>query len=594
MNSKNWLVTAMLLSLLGCAQKPSREVIIEDGKRPTVSAAILIEEAQEAISARDFRNADPLLQQLNFSTLTPIETLQYNLLALEYAIGRKHVDQSQQILNRINREQLDQSTTEDQIRYGLLKAQFHELSGHHLTAARERDFLSPILEGETRSNNHQKIWQNLTNISLENLLKWAETAPNTQFADWLQLAAIAKDPVYTLTEHITAVNQWRLAHPAHPAAITLPGGLSLLEEMAQQQPKHIALLLPLTGSLANSGKAVREGFMAAYYQTLQRGYEVPTISIIDTEAAGNIELAYGDALALEAEWVIGPLDKKQVNQLAKLESLPLPTLALNYSDQIAVGEQPDDFYQFGLAAEDEARLIAERAFQLGYRRVLALSPDNAWGKRIYASFEQHWLDLGGDIAEQRFYKQKKDYNPEIKALLNVDDSQKRYKAVRRLMRESVEFEPRRRQDADWVFLLALPKQGRQIRPMFDFNFAGDLPVFSTSQIFAGKSNRKKDTDLNGIQFTDLPWLLENSELKTEVESNQKRAKGSYARLYAMGVDAFRLYPRLKQLSALPHSKIFGVTGDLSIDGEGKIHRKMPFAIFKRGRPVSINLDQSNE
>jgi len=591
MNSKNWLVTAVLLSLLGCAQKPSREVIIEDGKLPVVSAAILIEEAQEAISAGDFRNADPLLQQLNFSTLTPVETLQYNLLALEYAIGRKHVDQSQQVLNRIDRAQLDQSTTKDQIRYGLLKAQFHELSGHNLTAARERDFLSAILEDDIKADNHQRIWQNLTNISLENLLKWAETAPNTQFADWLQLAAIAKDPAYTLTEHITAVNEWRLAHPAHPASTELPGGLSLLEEMAQQQPKHIALLLPLTGNLSNSGKAVREGFMAAYYQTLQRGYEVPTISIIDTQAAGNIELAYGDAMALEAEWVIGPLDKKLVNKLVKLESVPLPTLALNYSDQIAVNEQPDDFYQFGLAAEDEARLIAERAFHLGYRRVLALSPDNAWGKRIYASFEQRWLDLGGDIAEQRFYKQKKDYNPEIKALLNVDDSQQRYKVIRRLMRESVEFEPRRRQDADWVFLLALPKQGRQIRPMFDFNFAGDLPIFSTSQIFSGKQNRKKDGDLNGIQFTDLPWLLENSELKTEIENNQKRAKGNYARLYAMGVDAFRLYPRLKQLSALPHSRIFGVTGDLSIDSEGKIHRKMPFAMFKRGRPVALNLDQ---
>ena len=60
----------------------------------------------------------------------------------------------------------------------------------------------------------------------------------------------------------------------------------------------------------------------------------------------------------------------------------------------------------------------------------------------------------------------------------------------------------------------------------------------------------------------------------------------------MGVDAFRLYPRLKQLSALPHSRIFGVTGDLSIDEQGKIHRKMPFAIFKRGRPTAINLDQN--
>jgi hypothetical protein len=202
-------------------------------------------------------------------------------------------------------------------------------------------------------------------------------------------------------------------------------------------------------------------------------------------------LAYGDALALDAEWVVGPLDKKQVNQLAKLDKLPLPTLALNYSDQDTIGEQPDDLYQFGLAAEDEARLIAERAYQLGHRRVLALAPDSAWGKRIYRAFEQRWLNLGGNVAEQRFYQQKKDYNPEIKALLNVDDSQKRYKVIRRLMRESMEFEPRRRQDADWVFLIALPKQGRQIRPMFDFNFAGDLPVFSTSHIYAGKPNRKK-------------------------------------------------------------------------------------------------------
>jgi outer membrane PBP1 activator LpoA protein len=591
MNSKKLLIALVLVSLVGCAQKPSREIITEDGPVNVVPASTLLEQAQRAIDAGEFRNADPLLQQLNFSARTPAETLQYNLLALQYAIGRKHIDQSQQVLNRIDRTQLNNSSSKDQIRYGLLKAQFHELSGNNLTAARERDFISPILDGDIKEENHQRIWQNLINISLESLLKWAETAPNTQFADWLQLAAIAKDTTYTLSEHIAAVNDWRLAHPTHPAAIKLPGGLSLLAEMAQQQPKHVALFLPLTGNLASSGKAVREGFMAAYYQTLQRGYDVPTISIIDTEASGNIELAYGDAIALEAEWVIGPLDKKRVNQLAKLESVPLPTLALNYSDQIAVGEQPDDFYQFGLAAEDEARLIAERAFQIGYRRVLALSPDNDWGKRIYAAFEQRWLDLGGAVAEQRFYKQKKDYNPEIKALLNVDDSQQRYKTIRRLMRESVEFEPRRRQDADWVFLVALPKQGRQIRPMFDFNFAGDLPVFSTSQIFSGKQNRKKDNDLNGIQFTDLPWLLESSELKTDVEKNQKRAKGNYARLYAMGVDAFRLYPRLKQLAALPHSKIFGVTGDLSIDGQGKIHREMPFAVFKRGRPVALNLDR---
>ena len=159
------------------------------------------------------------------------------------------------------------------------------------------------------------------------------------------------------------------------------------------------------------------------------------------------------------------------------------------------------------------------------------------------------------------------------------------------MAEPLEFEARRRQDADWVFLLAMPIQGRQIRPMFDFNFAGDLPIYSTSQIFSGKNNRKKDQDLNGIYFTDLPWLLEDSEIKSIVQKNHKRAKGSYARLYAMGVDAFRLYPRLSQLSVLPDSKIFGVTGDLSMDSEGRIHRKMPMARFVRGIPKAISSDE---
>ena len=591
MNSKKLLIAVVLVSLVGCAQKPSREIIAEDGALTAVPTSSLLEQAQQAIEAGEFRNADPLLQQLNASARTSKETLQYNLLALEYAIKLKNIDQSQQVLDRIKHDQLNQSSKELQIKHGLLKAEFYELSGQFLIAARERDFLSSILEGDVKETNHQFIWQDLTNLSLENLLKWAETAPNTQFADWLQLAAIAKDPEFTLKEHVMAVQEWKSAHPSHPASIKLPGGLALLAEMAQQQPKHIALMLPLSGNLANSGQAVRDGFMAAYYQTLKRGYDVPMISIIDSSAAGSISLAYGDAKALEAEWVIGPLEKRQVNTLAKLEELPLPTLALNYSDNTAVGEMPDDLYQYGLAAEDEARLIAEYAFQQGLRRVLAVAPDNDWGKRIYTAFEIRWIQLGGDVAEQRFYKQQKDYNPEIKALLNVDDSQDRYKSIRRIMSEPVEFEARRRQDADWVFLLAMPIQGRQIRPMFDFNFAGDLPIYSTSQIFSGKNNRKKDQDLNGIYFTDLPWLLEDSEIKSIVQDNHKRAKGSYARLYAMGVDAFRLYPRLNQLSVLPNSKIFGVTGDLSMDSEGRVHRKMPMARFVRGLPKAISTDQ---
>ena len=596
MNPKYLLTTTLVLGVLGlagCAQKPvPKAVVIEE--LPSAPAQNLLADAAAAVKDGQFRNADPLLQQLLQRSLSNADRLQVELLLLELALERKNVAAAQEVLNRVNRDQIDLSPVDTQIRYGLLKASFHELSANFLTAARERDFLSGILSGDNKQKNHAMIWQDLVALPMESLLKWAETAKNTQFAQWLQLAAIAKEPNYTLEEHLAAVQQWRQAHPTHPASIELPGGLSLLEEIAKEQPKHIALMLPLTGKLSNSAKAVRDGFMAAYYQTLQRGYDVPAISIIDTQAAGTLDLAYGDAIALGAEWAIGPLSKKEVSKLSQQEQLPMPTLALNYAESnnnslSNAYEGPEDLFQFGLAAEDEAILIAESAYLQGHRRVLAFLPNSEWGKRIYSAFEQRWVELGGEIAEQRYYKQLKDYNPEIKALLNVDDSQKRYKTIRRIMRESMEFEPRRRQDVDWVFMVALPKHGRQIRPMFDFNFASDLPIYSTSHIFSGKINRKKDGDLNGIRFTDLPWLIENPALKKDIEKHQKHANGAYSRLYAMGVDAFRLYPRLRQLSAFPSSKIFGVSGDLSMDVERKIHRQTRFAIFRRGKPAELKL-----
>ena len=190
MNSKSWLIIAILLSLFGCAQKPSRDVVLDDQVKPILTTKKLIKKAQQAINAGEFRNADPLLQQLNSASRTSTETLQLNLLTLQYALKNKDVDQSEQILNQIDRGQLNKSKQSLQIQYGLLKAEFYELSGQFLTAARERDFLSAILSGDTQATNHKKIWQNLINISRDNLLKWSTAAPNTQFSNWLELSLI--------------------------------------------------------------------------------------------------------------------------------------------------------------------------------------------------------------------------------------------------------------------------------------------------------------------------------------------------------------------------------------------------------------------
>src|SRR5690554_7108230 len=96
--------------------------------------------------------------------------------------------------------------------------------------------------------------------------------------------------------------------------------------------------------------------------------------------------------------------------------------------------------------------------------------------------------------------------------------------MRRLLRQSTEFEPRRRQDADWLFLVALPQQARQIKPTLAFNFASDLPVYSTSHVYSGEPNPSKDRDLNGIVFCDTPWLLDRKSTRL----NSSHVRISYA------------------------------------------------------------------
>jgi hypothetical protein len=51
----------------------------------------------------------------------------------------------------------------------------------------------------------------------------------------------------------------------------------------------------------------------------------------------------------------------------------------------------------------------------------------------------------------------------------------------------------------------------------------------------------------------------------------------------MGVDAFRLAPRLSQLKALPDSQVEGLSGNLSLNQSQRIERQLPWAEFRGGQ-----------
>jgi hypothetical protein len=69
-----------------------------------------------------------------------------------------------------------------------------------------------------------------------------------------------------------------------------------------------------------------------------------------------------------------------------------------------------------------------------------------------------------------------------------------------------------------------------------------------------------------------------------IERYRKPAQSTYKRLYAFGIDAYRLIPQLAELSLQPTQQYEGKTGYIKIDAEGRAHRRLVWARFLDGKP----------
>jgi outer membrane PBP1 activator LpoA protein len=450
------------------------------------------------------------------------------------------------------------------------------------------DALSAYLRlGNANENNpranisvNNEIWDAINSFSLAQLNNFANTADSYQSRGWVELARVVTSEVYSIRSQLDAIIQWRRIWSQHPAAQQLPLQLEKLEQTWEQRPKHIALILPLQDS---AGRAIQEGFLSAYYAALDVSRDVPRISVFDSSNQTAIYLLYDAAVASGADLIIGPLYKQLVNQLQQLHELPVPTLALNYADES--NSSSTNLTQFGLAPEDEIEQAVELAWQAGHRNAAIITPQSSDYQRLQQAFANSWTGRGGNLVSQSTFSGDNDYADVIKRLIAIDSSeQRRDRLVQLLPRSSVEFTPRRRRDIDFIFLIANPREGRQIKPTLAFYFAGDIPVYALPSIYDGLDNQSANQDLNGIIFTDAPWILANYDpLKSNTASSLRPAQGPVQRFRAMGIDSFRLYSRLQQFDEEDITSLRGATGILSMDDNGRIHRRLEVARFVDGK-----------
>lgn len=466
-----------------------------------------------------------------------------------------------------------------------LQTDTYSLAGEPIPAAMTLILLAQTDNTADAQQIHNRIWSMLEQVSESDLSSASAEAIGYEAQGWLELASLVRTPDAGIDEQGRIIRKWQNNWPGHPAAQVLPAELRLIATLAESRPEKIALALPLEGPLATAGKAIRDGFLAAYYLDDSADRGETDIRIFNTAGTAFADL-YKQLSEQDIDLIVGPLEKEALAGLGSMNTLPVPALGLNY---LPADTRPaDGLYQFGLSAEDEARQIADRLAAEQLRQVLALIPGGEWGDRVEAALLKRMASNEGVALDiERFYRED-NLRAVTADLLGITVSRDRAIQVERTIGMDVEFEPRRRQDADAIVMVAEPTVARQFKPLFAFYFGGDLPVYSPSIIYEGTPAPSRDRDLNGVIFTDIPWVLgDDNELRTRATENLSGTRGQPGRLFAMGADAWHLSKRLPLLRQVESASISGQTGILTMTAEGSIHREQLWAQFRNGVPELI-------
>jgi uncharacterized protein len=319
---------------------------------------------------------------------------------------------------------------------------------------------------------------------------------------------------------------------------------------------HIALILPLKSELFGAAAEItHQGFIAA--ASKQGGSRLPVKTYATTEQIEEILATYQLALAAGAQVVVGPLTRDGVSALATSGMVRVPTLALNVPEDFPV--LPAYMFTFSLQVENEARQIAMLAWHEDKRKALIIGADTLLDKRMQLAFTEEWQKLGGMILGQLLF------NGEHDGLLNI--------------KQAVEIS-----GADMIFLALDAKKARLVRPYIDLT----VSIYGTSQIFSGNGQGAMNLDLNGIRFVDMPWLLQSDHPAVMVYPRPKSTViVDLERLYALGIDAFRITQDLSAIGTHSGYVLDGVTGQISLNPDHQFVRELTPAIFYKGQAVVL-------
>lgn len=432
----------------------------------------------------------------------------------------------------------------------------YESQDNVLYALEQRVRAEPFLEAAGIADNQARIWKLLSAQPKEVLVEMRGESPDAVVQGWIDLALA----VAYAERKERNIEQWRTAYPDHPAGEALlaaiagfsPGERHIAGLAAFKQ--KIALLLPLESPVYGAAASlVQAGFMAAYKADGGQS----EIAVYDSGAPDGVFQSYRRAVAEGAQFIVGPLTRDEVTALAA-QPLSIPVLALNQPEEANARVQ-EHLQLFGLPAEAEARQIARMARGHGMQTALIVAADNPLGQRMAKAFAEEWRGLDGGIA--------------TRLLIPATDKLAEFKA------EAVAH------PADMIFLAADAIQARIARPYLDLA----IPTYATSHIYDGVPKSVQNLDLVAVHFIDMPWIVDSGNPAfAAYHPAENPGNAELQRLFALGVDAFRLVPLLAASPPAAKKLLDGATGSIEMTAQGMLVRELPMAQFRREGVVLEN------
>lgn len=383
--------------------------------------------------------------------------------------------------------------------------------------------------------------------------------------------------------------------PTHAVGTLLTDSSGQLRAEGHVDPGKVALLLPLSGAFATAGNAVRDGFFSAWFAA-----QLPwlgDVQVFDTGSdASGMPNAVAAAIAAGATTLVGPIERSQVDWLFANLPPKVRVLGLNHPDSSPI--PPDAQFQFGLAPEVEAALAAERLYDTGVRRASVLVSQEDWAERAGRAFTAQFTAIGGRVIAQRsIAPDAVKFGDELDALVStpkfVPDPD--YQPRRDIDGNPVPGAAKQRMlpvmpadAAEALFASIRTAQARMLMPQLRARGQDGLIVLATSHVASQGNNPTADRDLEGISFLDAPFLYDSNTalgLNRQELSAALPAAAVSPRLFAFGVDACRLLPYLDYLKQHPGSYLEGASGQLLIDGFGRVRHLYSGYRYQNGMPM---------